>query len=171
MKFIGVLFLSMIVGQSFAQMRPQTLTQVQAELEEEELKKLKGHATKFGEIKYYILNGETALARRELLKIDSQTPLTYLIKQRYLSLLYFIDGEYELSLKLLSDPVFAHDKAYGKICMLRIFSKLVTDKMDNIQDEYNRCVQLNNAFATSYDWVATLINLKLKNPDCLMEKQ
>lgn len=126
---------------------------------------------KLGEIKYYIINGETKLARRELLKIDSQSPLAAIIKDRYLALLHFIEGEHELSLKLLGSYTFSTDVAYGKVCLLKIMNLLILNKSNTLKDEFSRCSKMNNNYTQSYDWITSLINLKLKDQNLLSGKK
>ena len=171
MKFIAVLFLTLLINRASALEKLTTELESKTQLQEKNIESLKSQSQHLAEIKYYILNGETKLARRELLKIDSQSPLSMIIKDRYLALLHFIDGEHETSLKILQNDIFLTDNGFSKICMLKVMNLLILNKTAPLEDEFKRCQKLNNQYADTFDWVQTLIDLKMKKTELVNGKK
>ncbi len=115
-------------------------------------------------IKYYILNGETRLARLYLDKLNyTQTRLKPII-YRYQGILNFMEGEYERSLEFLSKPELKQIPHYERICVLKVLNLLVLSKKYQIENEWGRC-QTENARTlnqTTLPWLNTLIELKIR---------
>lgn len=127
-----------------------------------------GQLDLLGRVKYYMVNGEVARAKRELLKVDAQSSLSILIKKRYQAMLYFIEGEYEQSLGVLEDPLFKNENAFAKVCVLKIFNQVILNKLDNIDRSFTLCRDLNSDFSTNNEmWLENMIKLKQKDPKLL----
>jgi hypothetical protein len=171
MKFIGALFLTFSLGQSWALEKLTTELESKSIMQERNFENLKSQNQYLAEIKYFILNGETKHAKRELLKIDSNSPVGMIIKDRYLALLHFIEGEHETSLKILQNDIFLSDNGFSKICMLKIMNLLILNKSQTLEKEFKRCKNLNSQYAENFDWMQALIDLKLKKKELVNGKK
>lgn len=116
-------------------------------------------------IKYYLLNGEIRLAKTYLSKIISSKSKVAPIALRYLSILQFIDGEFEKSYKTLLHPTLLNEPNYSKICVLKVLNQIVLNKLIELEDEWNKCQsQAYSSFnEKNFVWLDTIVQLKL-NP-------
>jgi hypothetical protein len=115
-------------------------------------------------IKYYLINGETNLAKLHLSKIAyTQTKLKPIIF-RYLGMVSFMENEFEKSLEYLSLPQLQSMPNYQKICTLKILNLIVLDKKRDLSNEWPKCLDenLNHFKASHFDWLKLIVDLKLK---------
>ena len=115
-------------------------------------------------IKYYLINGETHLAKLHLSKIAfTQTKLKPIIF-RYLGIVSFMENEFQKSLDYLSLPALQGMPNYQKICTLKILNQIVLDKKRELANEWPKCQEdnLNHFNLSHFEWLSVLVNLKLK---------
>ena len=128
------------------------------------LKDLREENSELKKIKYFLLNGETRLAKTYLSNIISSKTKIAPIAHRYLSILQFIDGEYENSYKTLSHLSLLNEPNYSKICVLKVLNQVVLNKLIELEDEWNKCQ--SQSYSTfnekNFVWLDTIIQLKLK---------
>ncbi|MFP5384555.1 MAG: tetratricopeptide repeat protein [Bacteriovoracia bacterium] len=126
-----------------------------------ELKQQKNDLTK---IKYYLINGETRLAKTHLLRLAyTRTKLRPVI-YRYLATLSFIESDFHKTYEYLSLPELQQIPYYGNICVLKVLSQIVLNKTRTLDNEWDKC-RIENATSFRSDklpWLQTLVQLKLK---------
>lgn len=116
-------------------------------------------------VKYYLINGEIRLAKVYLSKLAfSQSKLKPLI-HRYLAILAFIEGEFEKSYNFLDITELQNIPQFAKICTLKVLNEIVLNKINNLENDWNRCQLENpgNFRERNLIWMETLVELKL-NP-------
>ncbi len=97
----------------------------------------------FKKIKFYMISGNFEQALFELKNLN---PLKYeirLIKKKYLAIIYYALGKYELGLKELSGDSINKYKYYKSICLLKILGQLATKEDGEIVNkEFKHCYQI-----------------------------
>jgi hypothetical protein len=115
-------------------------------------------------VKYYILNGETRLARLYLEKMNySQTKLRPVI-YRYQGILSFLEGDFKKSFSYLSRPELQVSTFFPRICVLKVLDRIVLSKTHKLELEWERCKSENRRHLTetSLPWMDMLIELKMR---------
>lgn len=127
----------------------------EAKLETDELRK----------IKYYLVSGETRMAKLYLTKLASSRSSLKPIIDRYLGMLSFIDGDYTRAFQYLSSPKLQQIPHYSKICTIKTMTMIILSKKSQLEEEWAKCQMENvgNINATNRIWIDTLVQLKV-NP-------
>ncbi len=121
-------------------------------------------------IKFYIISGNLQKAKTHLLKIHSKKKQTLLLKNRYLALIEFIEGNYPKSFNLLKYKEFDDLQNYLKICNLKILSMLFKGDTEKdhekfhrrLKDESLRCKSLTKKYSPNDQlFMSTLIKFHL----------
>ncbi len=126
---------------------------------------MKGQNNDLQKVKYYLVNGETRLAKIHLSKLAyTQTKLRPVI-YRYLAILSFIEGDFQKTYSHLSLPELQNIPQFGKICLLKTMAQIVLNKTQELEDTWARCQVENpgNFREKNLIWLETLVQLKL-NP-------
>lgn len=113
-------------------------------------------------IKYLLINGETRLARLELMKIrNSQSKLKPII-HRYAGILEFVDGNYPEAWKHFSVKDLDSDFHFKKICTAKTLTRVILDKTDGLREDWSRCQLLGllDLNPQAQRWMDILVNLK-----------
>ncbi|HXH30219.1 MAG TPA: hypothetical protein VNJ01_05350 [Bacteriovoracaceae bacterium] len=114
-------------------------------------------------VKYLLINGETTLAKIHLSKLAlTQTTLRPVI-YRYLAMLYFFEGRFDMTYQYLVQPELSVIPHFAKICPLKILSQIVLDKTLDLESEWAKCriQNLNHLQPQKVVWLNTLVELKL----------
>lgn len=120
------------------------------------------------EAKKAMINGDLELAVFFLSKINSKRSDLTLIKNRYLSMVRFIQGDYETSYQLISSNQYNILKFYKHICLLRVINLMAMDKMDLFNKEMAGCQNATIDHSTSnHFWLRQVSNIKDKNKELL----
>jgi hypothetical protein len=121
-------------------------------LQKDELKK----------VKYYLLNGNSQKARAYLYKLSFvQTSLKPVI-YRYISLLAFMDNDFEKTFEYLSLPELQNSPYYSQVCIIKILSEIVLNKTTELSSDWDRCqTESKKRQKSNFVWLETLVNLKL----------
>lgn len=126
---------------------------------------MKNQSEDLKKVKYYLLNGETRLAKAHLLRLrylqTSLKPLIY----RYLAVLSFIDGEFSKTYEYLLIPELQEIPHFSKVCVLRALTQIVLNKTRDLESQWDRCKTDNfrDFRQENLIWLETLVALKL-NP-------
>ncbi len=116
-------------------------------------------------VKFYLMNGETRLARVHLNKMAyTQTKLKPVVF-RYLGILNFIEGNFNKSLEYLSLNELQDISHYSKICTLKVLNQIVLSNVNHLEDEWGRCRLESSTHMQSgnFVWLETLVRMKI-NP-------
>lgn len=115
-----------------------------------------------------IINGDLELAKFFLSKINDKRTKLRLVKQRYLSIISFIEGRYKESLKLISNQEYNETKNYRQVCLLRIMNLVALDDVKNFLKEVGSCQTLTFKYSPSNQfWLTQLMRVKQKNENLL----
>lgn len=115
-------------------------------------------------VKFYLLNGETRLAQVHLRKLAyTQTNLKPIIF-RYLGILSFIEGKFQKSHEYLDAKELQSLPHYAKICTLKVLNQVVLNKINLLENEWNRCQleSFTHFNSGNFIWIETLVRMKLK---------
>ncbi|MCF8058501.1 MAG: hypothetical protein K9K67_04340 [Bacteriovoracaceae bacterium] len=115
-----------------------------------------------------IINGDLELAKFFLSKISSKKSKLGLVKNRYESIIYFIEGKYKDSLRMISSNEYNEIKNYREICLLRILNLVALDQVKPLLEEVGSCQNLTIQYSTSNQfWLTQLTRIKSKDEDLL----
>jgi predicted negative regulator of RcsB-dependent stress response len=118
--------------------------------------------SKLAAIKYQIINGNLEKAKLMLLQSNYTEDYSKVIQYRYLSIIHFIQGEYEKSLSFLTKKEMYNISISKNICLLRTLNYLILDKVVLGQAEWNKCIDSTlGKSPSSHLWISTLVKLKL----------
>jgi predicted negative regulator of RcsB-dependent stress response len=130
-------------------------------------RKLKANQTiqsNLAAIKYQIINGNLERAKMMLLQSKYSDGYSKVIQFRYLSIIHFIQGNYEKSLSFLTKEDMYNISFEKNICLLRTLNYLILNKVNLGNTEWNRCVNATlGKSPTSHLWMTTLVKLKLND--------
>jgi hypothetical protein len=123
--------------------------------------------------KFFLLNGETELARQtlnNLLKNDKSKHRGML--HRYMAIAYFQEARWKDALNSLSTQELSVYPHYGKICPLKIITRIALKDKRDLMQEWNRCKKENAKDVLKNDvvWMETLVRLASDAPKGTAEK-
>lgn len=123
--------------------------------------------TALRQAKFFIVNGETELARsslNDLLKSasDQFKPSLY----RFLAIADFQDGRWKEALVHLSRPELTVYPNFGRICPLKIILRVAVQATNDLEREWSRCKVDNNADVLIKDmvWMESLVAIATRRP-------
>jgi tetratricopeptide (TPR) repeat protein len=115
-------------------------------------------------IKYYLINGETRLARLLLSQLAyTQTNLRPVI-HRYMGVLFFIEGDYAKSYYHLNQKELTSFPHFSKVCTLKVLNQIILNMTDDLEKQWQRCKIENpqNFNDSNIIWMDTLVELKVR---------
>ncbi len=120
------------------------------------------------EAKMAIINGDLELARFFLSKINTRRSELTLLKNRYLSIVYFIEGDYQTSYDLISSNQYNILQYYRQICLLRLINLIALDDIEKFKGEMGSCqnATIGNA-SNNHFWLKQVSNIKERNKELL----
>lgn len=142
---------------------PPSLLDAQ-ELNRELFSEMREQNTDLKKVKFYLINGETALAQVHLSKLAyTQTKLKPII-YRYLGILSFIEGKFQKSYDYLSLKELQNLPHYPKICSLKVLNQIVLNKNYGLEQEWQNCQMENykHFHEGNFVWLETLVQMKLR---------
>ncbi len=111
--------------------------------------------------KNYIIEGNLERANYFLLKISDNDDRVIVLKDRYQSLIHFIEGKYEKSLALLEKPSLQERSNFKHVCLLKIMNKMALNKIDDLTDEKTKCLSLTGTYTKNeHLWINAILSLK-----------
>lgn len=115
-------------------------------------------------VKYYLMNGELALAKVYLQKLTFGQSKLKPIAYRYLGMISFIEQDYQKSIKYLSYGELKNPPHFAKVCGLLVLNKIILDDVKDLQEKWFRCrgEALRDINASNLAWLDTLVSLKLE---------
>lgn len=129
-----------------------------------ELARRASHIVALKLAKKAIIEGKTEAAKFFLDRIPNHTEKLALVKKRYLSLIHFIEEDYQKSVDATSHPVFNDAKFYEQVCMIKMLSRFSLKNKEKFNDEYRTCLGLTYTKSPS-DQYWTRIMADVKNED------
>jgi hypothetical protein len=133
------------------------------ELNQNEFIQLKKQKNLLERVKYFLLNGQSDLARAQLTQLAYTRSALRPVIYRYIGLLNFLEGNFKESLEFLSKKELQL-LPYRRICLLKVFNMIALDLKDELEAEWNRC-QMENANHLDLDkiiWPQLLVEMKLR---------
>lgn len=127
-------------------------------LADEELERI----GKLKEAKFFLINGETELARQSLFGLIKRSESRYAgVLKRYLAMANFQDGRWKESLELLSSPELTAYPQYGRICPLKIVVRIVMQNLQDLKSEWDRCKLENtkDLYLKDMVWMELMVEL------------
>ncbi len=120
------------------------------------------------EAKMAIINGDLELARFFLSKVNTKRSELSLLKNRYLSIVYFIEGDYQTSYDLINSNQYNILQYYKQICLLRIINLIALDDIEKFKAEMGSCqnATIDNA-SNNHFWLKQVSNIKERNKELL----
>lgn len=115
-----------------------------------------------------IINGDLELAKFFLSKISEKRTKLGLVKNRYLSIVNFIEGKYKKSYELISSDEYNEINNYREVCLLRVMNLVALDNVQKLLEEVAGCQNLTLEYSTSNQfWLTQLSRIKEKNEELL----
>lgn len=118
--------------------------------------------------KFYILNGEVALARVEMAKLGrSHTKKLEDVILRYTAIADFLEGKWRQALTTLSHEQLSRSPSYGKVCVMKVLSLVALKEAKLITPEWNRCKVENSDELIRGDssWMDVMVKLTSGAPE------
>lgn len=114
--------------------------------------------------KYLMINGELDKAKLLLKEATLSTDFSKKTQLRYLAMIHFIEGNYQLAANIFERKDIQGFTGKGRYCTLNVLTLLILDKTTKAKSEYKLCRELIVGQASSsLLWLDTLVDLKL-NP-------
>ena len=114
------------------------------------------------EVKFQILNGNLDQAKTLLNKATITSNFTRPIQLRYLSLIYFIEGNYKETLDILNRIEMKDFSTLAKVCIIKVLSYIILDKKKEIKSSWKNCKDAAmNYSPSSLAWMNVLVNMKI----------
>lgn len=129
--------------------------------------------------KDFLINGNTKMARFHLEQINLKDSPVKLIRNRYMSLIEFIEGNYRQSLNLINSGRYNDEKYYKEVCMVRILNLMALHTLDqdrvtkskvdkDFLSQYRNCsVQTLEYSKNQHYWLDTMSRFKTRNKEYL----
>lgn len=118
--------------------------------------------------KLFLINGNIKKAKRKLEKTKVIRPEILAIKNRYLSIIAFIEGNYQKSNKYLFQEVYETPKFYGETCLQKTLNFYALQDIPNFISEYNKCLPfIQESAPNNLLWLDNLIALSTKNQQAI----
>lgn len=118
--------------------------------------------------KNHLINGNIKASKFYLEKIKDTSSKLILVKARYLSLLSFLEGDYNLSLNYIRAPHFDDGKYYKHICLLRVMNLMALKDLKKLEYEGTNCLAVTSDYSiNSQLWPSSLVDLRLKKAQAL----
>lgn len=129
--------------------------------------------------KDFLINGNTKMARFHLEQINLKNSPVKLIRNRYMSLIEFIEGNYRQSLNLIKSGRYDDEKYYKEICLVRVLNLMALHTLDQDRvtkrkvdleylNEYRNCsVQTFTFSKNQHYWLEIMSRFKTRNKDFL----
>ena len=117
--------------------------------------------------KYLLINGNAIKASHILTMIKSNKGRLKKIVDRYRSLIYFIQDDYEQSLLIYDRQMYGNisnipNSLYREICTTRVISIIATGDNKRLQNEVNACIASTSEFSTNENyWIKAITNVSL----------
>jgi len=123
----------------------------------------KKNITELQTAKMFIVNGRINKAKRILDNLNDLPTKLENIKKRYVSLIYFIKGDYKNSLEILNSMnIQEQSVSFKDICLIKIFSHMALDKITNLEQLLLNCKISSNEYAKSFHfWPSNMASLKM----------
>lgn len=116
---------------------------------------------KLGKVKYAMMNGNLERAKVELLKIKEKDAFANVIKKRYQAIIYFLQGQYDKSLGLISTQEFNDEGLFAKTCILRVLNMVILDDHIKLNETWRKCRNLvRHTERTESIWFDNLVKLR-----------
>lgn len=116
------------------------------------------------EIKYHIINGNLDLAKIMLSQTTLSINFTKQIQYRYLALVHFIEGNYELVIKALEPKEMQDFTTQAKFCLLKVLSLIILERPHQAKNEWAICKTAIKPHSTNdLTWIQTIVDLKTTN--------
>src|SRR5690606_8047745 len=119
------------------------------------------------EAKFFLINGETELARQSLFGLLRKNEGKYgAVMKRYLALADFQDGRWKEALAHLSAPEVMTYPQYGRVCPLRVVLRVAVQDTLDLKDEWTRCKLENtkDLFLKDMVWMELMVDLSTRAP-------
>jgi hypothetical protein len=114
--------------------------------------------------KFKLVNGDLKMAKFYLFKIEDGKGRLSIIKNRYLAIITFIEGNFNLSLQYLEDKRFFDSSIYSQVCLLKLINFMAVNDNESLIREKDACLYTNEKSSKNEQyWLDTMIKLKLKD--------
>lgn len=112
--------------------------------------------------KFHLINGQLIEARGYLNRIDDKLTRLFVIKNRYLATIAFIEGNHKQSLQYLADKRFYETSNYAQVCLLKLINFMAINDNESLKRERNPCMlQTSRSSKNDQYWLDTMVKLKL----------
>jgi hypothetical protein len=114
--------------------------------------------------KYHLINGNTAKAKIELLKLKFNNDFTKDVMLRYLATIQFIEHDYQASLDSLNKLDQNNSSVAMRTCYLKTLNQLILGYYQELKKDWELCKEASGAFNNDYHiWMDSFVNLKISN--------
>lgn len=115
-----------------------------------------------------IINGDLELARFFLSKISDRRTKLLKVKKRYLSIIKFIEADYQGSYDLIKGSEFNNVTNYREICLLRIINLVALEDLRTLNEEVGSCQNLTFQFSNNNQfWLTQMAKIKERDEELL----
>jgi tetratricopeptide (TPR) repeat protein len=113
--------------------------------------------------KIHILGGDLEKARYYLQKIDDYNSKVAVIKENYLAIIHFIEGEYRQSLLALARSEYKLSRP-RETCMLKLLNNIGMNQYKAASRIYEHCALVLNPYITDHvAWLDMTLNLQVNS--------
>ena len=118
---------------------------------------------KLQEIKYLIINGNTFRAKKEIADYTPPSQLLPIIHY-YLSLIYFIERNYQQSFNMIDKNLISNLKGFNHICLLQLLNEIYLHRTEKLEKSFELCSATNFRYSpTEYLWPSVMVKMILQD--------
>ena len=174
------LFLSIFVGNCFAQSNEDELKEIILDNEDTSLEASymsslikennQRHIDLFNlqKAKFKLISGDLKLAEFFLNRINDKDSVVVEVKKRYLAIIHFINGKFDKSIASLNEIKTNNNNYFVQNCLLRLINFMAVIDLEAVNREKNSC-QTQTAKYSRNDqfWLDAMLKLKLSDARAL----
>jgi hypothetical protein len=124
-----------------------------------------------GAIKYAIINGNLEKAKVEVLRMKYIDGFSKIIKNRYLSIIYFLEGKFDSSHALLKNHKFKDINNMEIVCHLKLLNEIILNKK-SIAKTWRTCKRLTKRYSpTNNLWMQNIVDLRLNTENYVISNK
>ena len=92
-------------------------------------------------LKLLMIKGEFQKAKIILRNMQYKNPLMPFIQNKFIALIYFIEGKYQSSVNVLEKKIFNNKKYFNNICLLKSMNYFFLKKKNHLKKTWYQCLK------------------------------
>lgn len=117
-------------------------------------------------IKYSIISGNFERAKVEIIKLKTPAKFGEMVRNRYMAMIYFLEGNFRRSFQILDSQQFSTTTSYAKICHLKVLNMVILSNKVDLKQEWLKCRKITYGHEKNDGvWMDNIVKLKLNEKE------